>query len=45
MLTVDTETDEEFVAAWERLARICAGELLEDREARISQFKPEEEDG
>jgi len=40
-LSVDTSSDAEFVEAFERLSRICAGEILSGREARVYEFNDE----
>jgi hypothetical protein len=43
-LTIETNNDQDFVDAFERLSRMAAGEILAGKEARVWAMDPEEEE-
>jgi hypothetical protein len=43
-LSIDTANDAEFVEAFERLARMVAGEILSGRTARVYSIDDDEEE-
>lgn len=44
MLSIPTGTDEQFVTMFERMARQCAGLILDGIEARVWSMDEEEDD-